>query len=56
MPKLQFNDERPDHLPVSAGVWDQAQMYATGGSEIAAILYRAIKQLETEVIALRNDR
>lgn len=56
MTKLHFNEQRPDHLPISAGVWDDAQKYASGDSGIAAILYRAIKQLETEVIALRNDR
>lgn len=56
MPNLHFNEERPDQLPISAEVWDQAQEYASGDSGIAAILYRAIKQLETEVIALRSGR
>jgi hypothetical protein len=56
MPNLHFNEERPDQLPISAEVWDQAQKYASGDSGIAAILYRAIRQLETEVIALRSGR
>jgi hypothetical protein len=54
MPQHPFNEERPDHLPIAAGVWDIAPQYSSGNNAMAAALYRAIKQLETEVVALRG--
>lgn len=49
-----FHEDRPDDLPVSAGVWDAATKY--NGIGLTTAIYKAIKQLEAEVIALRNDR
>ncbi|MFN3003019.1 hypothetical protein [Mycolicibacterium wolinskyi] len=48
-----FKEDRPEDLPVSAELWDAAQKYSGPGLMIA--IYRAVKQLESEVIALRND-
>jgi hypothetical protein len=56
MPRHPFNEDRPDHLPVSAEVWDAAPQYSSGSTAMAAVLYQAIKQLEAEVIALRDRR
>jgi hypothetical protein len=49
-----FHDDRPDDLPVSAAVWDAATEYS--GIGLTTALYQAIKQLETEVVALRRIR
>lgn len=49
-----FHEDRPDDLPVSAGVWDAAKKY--NGIGLTTAIYQAIKQLEAEVIALRQIR
>jgi len=54
MPQHPFNEQRPDHLPVSAEVWDAAPQYSSGGTAMARVLYQAIKQLEAEIIELRD--
>ncbi|UXA04440.1 hypothetical protein KXD96_15550 [Mycobacterium sp. SMC-2] len=54
MPKHPFHEERPDHLPVSAEVWDQARHWSGGHDAMTRVLYQAIKKLETEIIALRG--
>ncbi|WP_133259079.1 hypothetical protein [Mycolicibacterium sp. GF69] len=47
-----FHEDRPDDLPVSAGLWDAARKFL--GVGLATAMYRAIKPLETELIALRR--
>jgi hypothetical protein len=54
MPRLHLNEDRPDHLPIAAAVWDETKGYTSATSETAVALYQAIKKLETEVIALRD--
>jgi len=49
-----FHEDRPDDLPVSAEVWDAARKYS--GIGLTTAIYRAIKQLETEIVALRSAR
>lgn len=48
--------DRPDDLPISAAVWNQAK---TTGNERSTLvikaLYEAVKELETEVAALRAE-
>lgn len=48
--------DRPDGLPLSAAVWDQAK---TPGSEkstfVIKALYEAVKQPEAQLIAPRTD-
>lgn len=47
-----FQEQRPDNLPIAAGVWDAARRFT--GSGLTLAVYQAIKQLEAEVIALRT--
>jgi hypothetical protein len=52
-PQHPFHD-RPDHLPISAEVWDAARRYS--GIGLTTAIYQALKKLETDVIALRKAR
>ncbi|MFA1705549.1 hypothetical protein ACDT10_21870 [Mycobacterium intracellulare] len=56
MQRQHLNDERPDDLPIAAALWDETQMYSSASNETAAAIYRAIKKLEAEIIALRAGR
>lgn len=49
-----FKSPRPDHLPLSAAVWDAADRFDKGGPTVAEALFDALAALETEVIALRR--
>ena len=46
--------QRPEHLPISAAVWDVAQRFDPSGPTVAAAMYEALQRLEAEVIALRR--
>ncbi|MCI4675617.1 MULTISPECIES: hypothetical protein [Mycobacteriaceae] len=49
-----FHEDRPDDLPITAEVWEAARKYVDIG--LTTAIYRAIKQLEAEVVALRDSR
>ncbi|MCC9184376.1 hypothetical protein [Mycolicibacterium mageritense] len=56
MPRQHFNDDRPDDLPIAAALWDETNRYSSASNETAAAIYRAIKKLEAEIVALRDQR
>ncbi|MDV3136742.1 hypothetical protein [Mycobacterium sp. 29Ha] len=56
MPRQHLNEDRPNDLPIAAAFWDETQNYSSSHNETAAAMFRALKKLEAEVIALRNDR
>ena len=47
-----FHDDRPDHLPISAEVWDAARRYS--GIGLSAAIYQALQKLVTDVLTLRK--
>lgn len=49
------DSQRPDHLPISAAVWDVAQQYDPSGPTVAAAIYEALHQLEAEVLDLCRE-
>jgi hypothetical protein len=53
-PQHPFHDDRPDHLPISAEIWDAARRYS--GIGLTTAIYQALKKLETDLIALRKAR
>lgn len=46
--------DRPDELPIAASVWDVSKSHGPNAKSLVPALYRAIVELETEVIALRE--
>ncbi|MEU9805604.1 hypothetical protein [Mycobacterium sp. NPDC050853] len=52
----KFGAPRPDHLPISAEVWDMAQRYEPTGPTVFVAMYEALQKLEAEVVALRDAR
>ena len=41
-----FKTPRPNHLPISAALWDTAQSFDQGGPTVIAALCEAVVQLE----------
>lgn len=46
-----YQEPRPDHLPLSAAVWDASHGFGRGSQTVVQKLYEAVKNLEAEVIA-----
>jgi hypothetical protein len=52
-PTHRLRGARPDDLPISAAVWDAADLYGKRSDAVIQALYDAVKQLETESIEPR---
>lgn len=49
-----YQEPRPDHLPLSAAVWDASHNYGRGSQTVVQKLYEAVKQLEADALAARG--
>ncbi|AFM16997.1 hypothetical protein Mycch_2214 [Mycolicibacterium chubuense NBB4] len=50
-----YQEPRPDHLPLSAAVWDASHNFGRSSQTVVQKLYDAVKQLEADVIAMRGE-
>ncbi len=53
-PTHRLPGSRPDDLPIAAAIWDAGDKYGKESQAVVTALYEAVKQLETELIALRT--
>lgn len=49
-PTHRLKGLRPDHLPLSAAVWDAANSYGKDSQAVVQALYEAVKALESEIL------
>jgi hypothetical protein len=47
-PSHRLPGPRPDHLPISAAVWEVADNYGKQSDAVVVALYEAVKKLEAE--------
>jgi len=54
-PAHAFRGPRPDHLPLTAAIFDASVSYGKESQAVAEKMCLAIQALETELIQLRGD-